>query len=50
MTLTDPEKRDNLDEMLLKDFMKKERSLWDDQWMIPEERDNERSPEQGMAS
>ena len=50
MTLTDPEKRDTLDELLLKDFMKKERSLWDDQWMISEEREDERPPEQGMAS
>jgi len=37
VTLTHPEKSDNLDDVLLKDFMKK-RDIWGDQWIIPEER------------
>jgi hypothetical protein len=40
VTLTHPENHDNLDDVILKDFMKK-RDIWDDQWIIPKaERDD----------
>jgi hypothetical protein len=51
VTLTHPEKSDNLDDVLLKDFMKK-RDIWGDQWIIPEERDDsgETTPTEGLAT
>ena len=54
MILTDQDNHDTLENIVLKDFNKK--NIWDDTWMTPEkERDNGSSPretssEQGMAS
>lgn len=48
MILTDQENHDTLDNIVGRDFYKKERSLWDDQWMIRES--DEKPSEQGLVA